>query len=363
MGVVPPVVGLNRVMLEKYYWELLAKKLSGEATARELEELEQLGRLYPHLREAEEPIESLWKTPPALSHPDATPAFELLWSRIQSAEQPAELIPHRSSSRRFWYISAAASILLLLIGTIYFVMQPEPAAVARIDVHQQTRQVYCPAGSKTKLLLPDSSTVWLNSGSRITYNDGYGVSNRDLTLTGEAFFDVRKSRMPFIIKTANIQIRVLGTAFNVRAYPHEKRSETSLIRGSVEVTLDERPNERIVLKPSEKIIVKHNQKAAAATVREPLIVLGAVTSLSDSTVAETTWMEHRMIFRSETFAVLAKRLEARYGVKIVFSDEQLKQQRFTGVFTDESVTEVLEALQYSHAFRFTLHDNTIDITP
>lgn len=354
-------------MLEKYYWELLAKKLAGEASPRELEEFEHLCKMYPHLLSSIAPLEEIWHTPTPIE--EAEVEFENLMNQMKEDEslEPIQK-PSNGLIKRFWIPFSVAASVVLIIGLSFLFNDRSIASkeiTSRIDAKMQTRQFFCPAGSKTKLVLPDSSMVWLNSGTKLTYNDGYGINNRDITLTGEAFFDVRKSEMPFIIKTANIKIKVLGTAFNVRSYPHEKRSETSLLRGSVEVTLDERPNQRIVLKPSEKITIKHDAPtltAKASIVQEPLIVLTSVTKTIDSAIVETLWVDNKLSFRSETFAALAKRMEIRYGVRIVFEDEQLKQQRFTGSFTDESITEMLEALQYSHAFHYLIHDNTIEIS-
>lgn len=356
-------------MLEKYFWELLAKKLAGEATQGEIEEFEKLLEMYPHLQSAILPVEELWQTKAQENKDDAELKFDILMNKIQEDQtiQESSIIQPFYKRNTFITFSAAAAAILILVISIFYntVLRDNKQFETRIDTKMQTRHFVCPVGSKTKIVLPDSSTVWLNSGTKFTYNDDYGINNRDVTLTGEAFFDVRKSETPFVIKTANIKIKVLGTAFNVRAYPHEKRSETSLLRGSVEVTLDERPNQRIILKPSEKIIVKNDRQSkdrSIATVQEPLIVLSGITKIKDSAVVETLWVDDKLIFRSETFDALAKKMETRYGVRILFKDESLKQQRFTGAFTNESITEMLEALQYSHTFQYSIHDNVIEIS-
>lgn len=356
-------------MLEKYFWELLAKKLAGEASQGEIEEFEKLLEMYPHLRSAILPVEELWQTNVQEDNDDAALKFDILMNKIQDDQtmQEASVIKPLYKRNKIIRFSAAAAAVLILGISIYYnaFWGSNKQFETRIDTRMQTRHFVCPVGSKTKIVLPDSSTVWLNSGTKFTYNDDYGINNRDVTLTGEAFFDVRKSETPFVIKTANIKIKVLGTAFNVRAYPHEKRSETSLLRGSVEVTLDERPNQRIILKPSEKIIVKNDHQSkdrSIATVQEPLIVLSGITKIKDSAVVETLWVDDKLIFRSETFDALARKMESRYGVKVLFKDESLKQQRFTGVFTNESITEMLEALQYSHTFQYSIHDNIIEIS-
>ena len=124
-------------------------------------------------------------------------------------------------------------------------------------------------GSRTKLLLPDSTQVWLNSGSKLSYNKTYGNGTREVTLSGEAYFDVVKNPAhPFIIHTVNIDIKVLGTAFNVKSFPGEKNTETSLIRGSIEVTFKNRPSEKIILKPNEKLITANEEPAKDSVYKE-----------------------------------------------------------------------------------------------
>ena len=193
---------------------------------------------------------------------------------------------------------------------------------------------------------------------------------------GEAFFDVTKNpEKPFVIHTQKMDIKVLGTAFNVRCYPNEKKTETSLIRGRIEVTLKDRPKEKIYLNPNEKLTllngnivpaelasikkVKHNTELT-----EPLVTIGHIThKLTDSTtIIETSWIENKLEFRGETFEDVAFKMEKWYGVKINIQDERLKQEHLTGSFETETVDQALSALQYTTKFNFTINKNTITIT-
>ena len=100
--------------------------------------------------------------------------------------------------------------------------------------------------------------AWLNADSKLTYDENFRGDYREVSLEGEAFFDVVKDKTrPFIIHTKTLDIRVLGTAFNVSAYESEKNTETALFRGSVEVTLHNNPEKKIVLKPNEKLMVNN----------------------------------------------------------------------------------------------------------
>ncbi len=136
----------------------------------------------------------------------------------------------------------------------FFTAKGNKTAIAR-----QVNEISTRPGSKSKVELPDGSVVWLNAGSTLTYDKDFGKENRAVTLIGEGFFDVTKNKeKPFIISTESISIKVLGTVFNVKAYKEDKQTETSLIHGSIEVTIKNRPNDKIILSPSEKLIVENS---------------------------------------------------------------------------------------------------------
>jgi ferric-dicitrate binding protein FerR (iron transport regulator) len=217
-------------------------------------------------------------------------------------------------------------------------------------------------GSKTKLVLPDSSVVWLNAGSKLTYNEQFGVKNRNATLTGEAFFEVKKTGIPFIIQTNSVQIKVLGTSFNVRSYPDEKTTETSLIHGKVEITLNNRPGEKYTLKPNEKLIIANEPEKILNKVpgkKEPLVMISSLTHLEDSTIIETSWVENKLVFRDESFADVARKMERWYGVTIEFTDEAVARYHLYGSFTRENITEALDALRIGFHFNYRIEGEKI----
>ncbi|MDQ6610580.1 MAG: FecR family protein, partial [Bacteroidota bacterium] len=230
---------------------------------------------------------------------------------------------------------------------------------------QQTAEVFTRPGSRTKLILPDGSEVWLNAGSRLTYQQPFGDATRSVNLIGEAFFDVVKSNKPFIIYTGGVQIKVLGTAFNVRSYPNEKKIETSLVRGRVEVTLDKSPEKKYILKPNEKLTLNTDDEIVGNNHKKlppPLAVVSNLRYLDSTTIAETSWVENKLVFVDESFDDIAKRMERWYGVTIIFKNDKVKNERLTGVFEKETVWQALEALQLTTSFHFSLRDDTIIIT-
>ena len=123
-------------------------------------------------------------------------------------------------------------------------------------------EVLAQKGSRTRTILPDGSTVWLNAGSKISYKPGLSGTTREVILEGEAYFDiVKRAGRAFIVHTKEIDISVLGTAFNVKSYPNDKTIETTLIRGLVSITRNSgKPEKPVYLRPHQKFILAINEQ-------------------------------------------------------------------------------------------------------
>lgn len=370
-------------MTQDRIWELIAKKLSGEASVPELKELEDTMRQQPDMHYSMQTVADLWHHNLPLRE-DVYAAFEKHLLRMQElgvdyAKQPETIIesfPEEPPRNKTWKqvlitLSVAAVVVAGFFGyETFFSKQVQPGKTLADKSEVSTRY-----GSKTKLLLPDGSQVWLNAGSKLSYDKTYGNSIREVALSGEAFFDVVKNpSKPFVIHVAKIDIKVLGTAFNVKSYPGEKSTETSLIRGSIEVTIHNRSSEKIILKPNEKLVVANEEEPESkrnlqkpVAVRnmiqqEPLMAISHLTyQPKDSTIVETSWMENKLIFRSQTFEDLALQLQRWYDVSIVIADEQVKKKRLTGVFENETIDQALTALQFTVPFKYTINKKQVTI--
>ena len=260
-------------MAQNRFWNLLAKKLSGEAIPEEIAELEQLLKENPEYIFPAEHIRNIWQQNEDEKTYDAELAFELHLEKmrgtglplqeLQSAQKPDDWPPmeKKPGRKRLYVLAILSFILLATIFTIWKIKTPAKPEVLVAN----TSEVSAPLGSKTSLVLPDSSLVWLNADSRIKYAENFGLHHRNIVLTGEAFFEVRKSSIPFVISAQGVSIRVMGTAFNVKSYPHETTTETSLIRGAVEITLEKRPGEKFILRPNEKLVVSNEPESAVET--------------------------------------------------------------------------------------------------
>jgi ferric-dicitrate binding protein FerR (iron transport regulator) len=368
-------------------WELLAKKLAGEATLPELKELETLMKQESELHYPLQTVSDLWHHKP-MEEADPYEGFQRHLARMKTMgvdfeeNQPnySEAIIDQEQRRpkglKKFGIPAFVIVFLLASGLYYYNNTASGNTNTAKNTAVTTSEVSTKYGSKTKLVLPDGTQVWLNSGSRLTYDKNFGNNLREVVLSGEAFFDVVKNpQLPFVIHASAINIKVLGTAFNVKSYPGEKNIETSLVRGSIEVTFRDRPTEKIILKPNEKLVIANEEAFPSAkpaknlpgiqqTSRpEPIVAVSHLTYQPiDSTVIETSWMEGKLIFRSETFEDLAVRMERWFGVSIRFANIELKEKKITGIFENETIEQALEALQLTVPFKYAINKKEIIIS-
>jgi transmembrane sensor len=379
---------------EERFWQLLSKKLCNEASEAELEEYKSLLITHTAWQLHADMLTQMWRQqnsdfPSAAGGAEAAyikhlvKNKDILFSKNnQTAEAAVEEVisldenyqePGKHFSSNWKMVTA---ILLVVAATGWFLLSNNKETKPSPENELATSSVVTKNGNRTKMVLPDGSQVWLNVGSRLDYKDKeYNKTIREVSLIGEAYFDVVKDKeKPFIIHTAKINIKVLGTAFNVKSYPEEKVTETSLIRGSVEITVNNRPTEKYILKPSEKLVIANDEKAIDKPTRigksivkpnpvqEPIVAIRRVSYLpTDSTVIETSWLENKFIFRSEDFEELAKRLERWYGVTIRFENEQINKTKFTGIFERETIEQALEALKMTAAFKYKMNKNDIII--
>ena len=387
---------------KEYTWNLIAKKLTGEASTEELLELEALLRSNPELHYPMQTMADLWKASGPKEQKMAERAFNRHLDRMEelhidymrndrSIESVSEsTIDSRMTSpgttdsptdraKAGWGLGhriilvASALCLVAITGILIFMHSGgrAPVVAGTAQAASTASEVYTRNGSRTNLVLPDSTQVWLNAGSRISYDKNFGAALREVTLTGEAFFDVaRNAGRPFVIHTARIDITVLGTRFNVKSYPSERTTEATLIRGSIEVSIKDRPTEKIILKPNEKLVVANDDSALhrnnftrpGVAANESLVAIRKPTyEMNTGAVIETSWVENKLIFQDEAFRDLARQMERWYGVSFRFTNSRQEEWRFTGNFQKETIQQALDALKLTEAFNYTIQENQITI--
>lgn len=371
-------------MLHERTWLLIGRKMAGEASSQELTELEEILRTNPELHFSLDALSDFWQHN---SSPDNTAiqnAYQLHLERMKTMgitlpgkEEETEDLSEISVSSKGKLITPSriiktVSFALLALAVLWISYYPskEPVPATSSTKQDISSQISTRNGSKTNIVLPDGTKVWLNSGSKLTYDKQFDNLTRDVVLTGEAYFDVvHNPDKPFIIHTRAMDIKVLGTEFNVKSYPDERTTETSLIRGSIEVTLKDKRAEKIMLKPNEKLVITNEEileptlSAKNKKTETPIINLGHIKYFSlDSTILETSWVENRMVFEDESFGDLAKKMERWYGVTFSFADNDVQQLRFTGNFQNETIEEALSAMQITAAFRYRVDYKKVTIT-
>jgi transmembrane sensor len=352
-------------------WFLMSRNLSGEASPAEQEELARRLQAHPQWQQQYETLRQLWKTSneeKANPEPGKINRILQLASVEETLQQESPSLPIiQLSSRKKWYrYAAVAAILVIAAWSVnQWVLNPR---------HSE-RVVIAEKGTKTRTILPDGSTVWLNAGSRIEYSPAFTGKIREVTLFGEAYFDVVKNPgRPFIVHAGGIDIKVLGTAFNVKSYPEEDSVETTLIHGLVELTRTDgarqspiylRPNQKIVLPAAGRISETEVKKLTAEQPVTPS--LSASVNNLDSTLKEnerfeTAWMYNRLEFRGDSFLQLARKLERWYNITIHFEDEAAKGLTFNGSIENENVEQAFKALHTAVSFKYRIENNEVYVS-
>lgn len=355
----------HRTMSERFF-EIVIKDLAGEISPQEGQELQHIVSEDTVFASQYEMFRMYWAQN-THDYIDGRQLFENVQSRINELEKEAGIsemepvIQPVTKVRRLGWVSAVAASAALLIsaGAWFFYTSHRSDMVAKSTAK----------GEKSTFIMEDGTRVTLNADSKLEYAKTFPEKNREVYLTGEAFFDVHQdANKPFIIHTANMNIKVLGTAFNIKSYPNEASTEATLLRGAIEVTVPDNPSERIVLKPSQKLIVHNKESQDTARTKSVAVknVYPALTTLTyfqqrDTMIMETSWLQNKLVFQDEDFESLAKRMERWYNISIRFSRTDSRQLRFTGILEGETIAEALRALHLTEDFNYRIEDSTIVI--
>ena len=264
------------------------------------------------------------------------------------------------------FLKIAAAILLLISGTALLTWHITSKNITPQELSEYT-SISSPLGSKCSIILPDSTMVWLNAGSKITYPKNFNDYERRLTLVGEAFFDVTSNKeKPFMVQTSDILVRAFGTKFNIKAYPEECKVDIQLLNGK-------NLSEEIILKPNEKVIyhkknnqltgVKSDSEYSFDSTNSKLNNIKKTESIEINsnikTELYTSWKDRRWIIEGENLENFAKILERRYNITIVFANNELKAVKFTGIIENETIEQIMEALRLTSPLTFEMSKDTI----
>lgn len=272
-----------------------------------------------------------------------------------SAATVHEIVRARTR-RTYAYAYAAAVSLILLVTAAWWrfdpqiTIQPEaPIALTEVAQDALLTEHIVPKGVRSRITLADGTQVWLNADSKIQYaRDFMNGGNREVYLQGEAFFDVTPdATRPFIVHVQDVEIRVLGTAFNVKGYDEDGRIETTLVHGKIAIDGND---------AYDDITLAANQRAVFMKEEKGLVVQNNV-----ETDTYTSWRRGVLVFDDQPLYEILPILERTFNVAIHTDDAYALDCRFTAKISNKSLSEVLELFRTSDTIGYTIADKDVYI--
>jgi transmembrane sensor len=353
-------------MYKRTVVQLLALKLSGEATQDDLDELEQLILEKPDTVYHDEVLKELFqKKEDEVDVEQYYIRHRLKYQDRLQFEKDAITPSSKSASTKMFLAAGSLFLLLLSVSFLFFYKsKPQPGAETNTKIT---------SGKKVRknIILPDGTRVSLNSNSELLYDKDMNTKQvRSVILIGEAFFDVshNKSR-PFIINTNKISIKVLGTAFNLKAYPEDVETEATLLRGSIELSVKNRNVKSVRLKPAQKFALIDNctnnitpsLSMPTTGVKIKVENTAPVQVEGKEYAEEVAWIENKLVFRNQSLREMKPQFERWFNVKLEIKNKDINSFHFTGVFTNENVAQALTSLKLIRPFNFKIKKHDVII--
>ena len=367
------------MMTEDKYHSLIIRSLTDELTGKEQKSLETWLNADEAHRKYYDKTVYAWQIAGIYNEvgdKERNEDLQVLRSRITP---PASDKVHTGKRKRFTAILryAAVFILAFSLGGLFFYLHPGTGKEKKVTYNE----IITKKGQKTRVILSDGTTVWLNAESRLKYPTTFSDKERKVILTGEAFFKVKKTSEhdPFLVETGNLRIRVTGTKFNVKAYPDEDVIETTLVEGSITLLRKIGNNYQVIrLQPDQKAtLVRKGSKISINDIRPDKPTVSFIDKMPEQKAntkekmiispnvdieTHTAWKDNRLIFEKESFEDIAYELERWFDVKIVFMDNSLKKSCYTGKFVHkESLEQILDVIQLTTPFKYKIEKNHVII--
>lgn len=263
-----------------------------------------------------------------------------LYEHIRTAISPEkkQLFTHPAWKRTLRW---AAVLILPVISafSVYLLM------TNNIEDNAALITVTADKGEKAEITLADGSRAWLNSGSSLSYSETFNRKERNLYLTGEAYFEVAKdTKHPFTVKTKEMDIQALGTSFNVNAYDDEQFFSSVLLEGKVKVTAH-----------GQECILEENERARFDKTNHIL----STDRVYASDFVE--WKNGNLYFQNRSFEEIANTLSRVFNVDISFASEELRPIRFSGTLGSSSIRNTLDILSLTSPMRYEMKGTTIEL--
>ena len=266
------------------------------------------------------------------------------WERLFSSIEKKTISKRKTRRLFLQYMKYAAAVVLgigVSLSTLYLTNQENLSTVGNY-------KLVTSKGEKSYLQLPDGTRVWLNSCTTLEYAENYGHSNRSIYLDGEAYFEVAKNKdLPFVVKANGIDVKAIGTAFNVSAYMEDSQLTTTLFNGKVAVqpTLTK-----------QEVLLEPNQVAVYDKSRNKIEVVPYDKKLF------AQWRGGFLSFKMMYLQDITKLLERNYNVVFRYENQGIKKLRFSGSFrNNEDLSEILNVIKTNTGIRYQILKDTIVI--
>ena len=258
-----------------------------------------------------------------------------IYHQIKIEESKSSGIPaKRKLTQRVITIFTRIAAVLFIPLTIFIILNKDCLTPTGGGVAYS--EIYAPMGTRTRFFLPDGSAGYLNAGSSIRFATVFKGKCREVTLKGEAYFDVLSNpQNPFVVSGESIKVVAYGTSFNVETYPEDQINKVTLVKGKVEVFGEKNNKAKSlgILTPGE-MCVFNNEKPSFKFVRVDASKI-------------TSWKDGKLVFLNEPFNEVVKKLNRKYSVNIVIKDEKLKDYFYLATFEDETLDEALNLIKLS----------------
>ncbi len=288
-----------------------------------------------------------WTSSPEI---DSITLIETVFQQIQKYEeehQPKSGFSIRRILKIYQKVAAFLLIPIIGFGIIYWVSQHNQSVV-------QYTETIAPRGQKSQIVLADGTKVWLNSDTKIKYPGNFDKTQRDVYLDGEAFFEVSKNEhQPFVVHTSQVNVKVLGTKFNIKAYADESDIETSLFEGKINLVLNnlsaENPVEKEV-EPGQSLVYSKTDHQLVANKFPQDEING--------------WKNNQLIFKDDTFNNLVRKVERWYDVKVVYNEKLFNDRRLTvELYEGERLERLMDIISLTLSVDYKYEKGEIILTP
>jgi transmembrane sensor len=319
-------------------WNSIAKNFKGHASPDEqvalenwLKEDESHSQILSEIQN----VYSLTSSIPQYYYPDKEKAWRKINRQTRSSGDKA-----RQLFNRLKY-TAVAAVLLMVSLTMFWNYHTRT-----VEERGHFSEIVAPPGQKTMVVLPDSSLVWLNSGSTLKYNGNFNVKDREVAVTGEAFFDVKRNEAKkFSVRTGILSVQVYGTAFNAKNYEDDQLQEITVSEGRVGIS--DKTRELKQLTPGQQAVLNKSTNKLTFSKADPDIV--------------SSWKDNELKFDNTPFTEVVKYLERWYGVTINIDPAMVGKHHYTFKIKTESLTEILEKIKVMTPIAYEINGKDVRI--